>query len=296
MSLLNTLSFLLNHPLSQGRKLATLRRFAAWQIGARLVPGPVVCPFANGSSLLVRPGMTGATGNLYVGLHEFADMAFVLHVLRGEDLFVDVGANIGSYTVLAAAGAGATCLAFEPGSAAFAWLERNVRLNGIADRTELHRQAVGARSGQMALTTDGDTVNHIVTDPAAGARTETVAMTTLDEALARRTPLMLKIDVEGFETEVLNGAAQTLNAPTLRCVLLELNGSGQRYGYDDAAIRRRLLASGFEECVYQPFTRQILSRSADQPPSANALFVRDRVFIATRLQDAKPIEVNDWRI
>ncbi len=60
-----------------------LRRFAAWQIGARLVPGPVVCPFANGSWLLARPGMTGATGNVYVGLHEFADMAFVLHVLRG---------------------------------------------------------------------------------------------------------------------------------------------------------------------------------------------------------------------
>jgi hypothetical protein len=35
MGILNTLSFLLNHPLSQGRKLATLRRFAAWQIGAR---------------------------------------------------------------------------------------------------------------------------------------------------------------------------------------------------------------------------------------------------------------------
>jgi hypothetical protein len=52
MSLLNTLSFLLNHPLSQGRKLATLRRFVAWQIGARLVPGPVACPFANGSWLL----------------------------------------------------------------------------------------------------------------------------------------------------------------------------------------------------------------------------------------------------
>jgi len=106
MGILNTLSFLLNHPLSQGRKLATLRRFAAWQIGARLVPGPVACPFANGSSLLVRPGMTGATGNLYVGLHEFADMAFVLHVLREEDLFVDVGANIGFHSPRPLAGEG----------------------------------------------------------------------------------------------------------------------------------------------------------------------------------------------
>lgn len=296
MGILNTLSFLLNHPLSQGRKLATLRRFAAWQIGARLVPGPVACPFANGSWLLARSGMTGATGNVYVGLHEFEDMAFVLHALRGGDLFVDVGANIGSYTVLAAAGAGAHCIAFEPGSAAFTWLMRNIRLNGVAHRVESHRQAVGARSGAMALTTAGDTVNHIVIEPAADIRTETVAMTTLDEALVGRAPLVLKIDVEGFETEVLKGAAQTLNNPMLRCVLLELNGSGRRYGYNDDDIRRQLIASGFEECVYQPFTRQLLSRNADQPPSANALFVRDQAFVAARLRDAPPIEVNGWRI
>lgn len=63
MGIPNTLSFLLNHPLSQGRKLATLRRFVAWQIGARRVPGPVACPFANGSWLLARPGMTGGFDN-----------------------------------------------------------------------------------------------------------------------------------------------------------------------------------------------------------------------------------------
>ena len=207
-----------------------------------------------------------------------------------------MGANIGSYTVLAAAGAGAHCIAFEPGSAAFAWLERNVRLNGIADRTELHRQAVGARSGNVVLTANGDTVNHIVTAPAAGSQTETVTMTTLDETLAGRAPFMLKIDVEGFETEVLNGAVQTLNNPMLRCVLLELNGSGRHYGYDDGDIRRRLLASGFEECVYQPFERKLLDRCANDGGSANALFIRDRPFIEARLREARLIEVNGWRI
>ncbi|WP_017364163.1 hypothetical protein, partial [Methylococcus capsulatus] len=101
MGILNTLSFLLNHPLSQGRKLPALARFVRWQLGSRLLPGEVVCPFVNDACLVVRPGMTGATGNLYVGLHEFEDMAFLLHYLRPEDLFVDVGANVGSYTVLA---------------------------------------------------------------------------------------------------------------------------------------------------------------------------------------------------
>lgn len=148
----------------------------------------------------------------------------------------------------------------------------------------------------MTLTADGDTVNHIVTDSMTGARTETVTMTTLDETLAWRTPLMLKIDVEGFETEVLNGALQTLNVPTLRCVLLELNGSGRRYGYDDDAIRRQLIARGFEECGYRPFERRLLERRADDASSANALFIRDRAFVEARLQDAPPIAVNDWRI
>jgi hypothetical protein len=144
MGILNTLTFLLNHPLSQGRRLTNLRRFVAWQIGARLVPGPVVCDFANGAWLLARSGLTGATGNVYVGLHEFEDMAFVLHFLRAGDLFVDVGANIGSYTILAAMGVGADCIAFEPGVAAFGWLERNVRLNGVSENRTAPRRRSGS--------------------------------------------------------------------------------------------------------------------------------------------------------
>ena len=62
----------------------------------------------------MRHGETGLTGNLYAGLHEFADMAFVMHALRPTDLFVDIGANAGSYTILACAVAKARGCAFEP--------------------------------------------------------------------------------------------------------------------------------------------------------------------------------------
>jgi hypothetical protein len=46
------------------------------------------------SSTLRRKSAFCVTGNIYCGLHEFADMGFVLHFLRPGDLFVDVGANI----------------------------------------------------------------------------------------------------------------------------------------------------------------------------------------------------------
>ena len=45
--------------------------------------------------------MHGVTGNVYCGLHDFAEMSFMLHLLRAGDLFADIGANVGSYTVLA---------------------------------------------------------------------------------------------------------------------------------------------------------------------------------------------------
>ncbi len=44
--------------------------------------------------MVVEPGTTGATGNVYCGLHEFEDMALLLHILRKVDRFVDIGANI----------------------------------------------------------------------------------------------------------------------------------------------------------------------------------------------------------
>src|SRR5208337_4657605 len=79
------------------RKVAAFYRYGWWQAASRLQE-TIEYEWVSGSKLLVKNGMTGATGNIYCGLHEFADLAFLLHLLRPGDLFVDVGANIGSYT------------------------------------------------------------------------------------------------------------------------------------------------------------------------------------------------------
>src|SRR5947207_9346885 len=93
LRLLRTLKFIWNHPISSGNRRAAIVRYARWQIGTRLLGAPVLMPFVESTQLLCERSMTGATGNLYCGLHEFGDMGFLLHFLRREDLFVDVGAN-----------------------------------------------------------------------------------------------------------------------------------------------------------------------------------------------------------
>lgn len=297
MNLLNTASFILNHPLSRGRKVANLARFVRWQIGARLVPGPVAVDFVNSSRLLARPGMTGATGNVYVGLHEFQDMAFVLHFLRPEDLFVDVGANIGSYTILAAAGIGAQVVAFEPDGVAFDWLTKNVGLNGVGHHVEAHRLAVGERPGTLRMTVGGDTVNHVLAPPPprnslSDSSSQEVSVTTLDVMLGQRAPTVIKIDVEGFETAVVAGGRATFANPGLRAVLMELIGGGDRYGYDEDAIRSRMIVWGFHRCLYDPFTRRLEEFPEGATTSGNTLFVRDFEFAQYRLRSAPVFRVH----
>lgn len=109
-----TLKYIANHPLNQKGRLSALGRFVRWQLATRLMPFPQLVPFVDNTVLVSERGMTGSTGNWYCGLHEVADMAFVLHALRPEDLFLDVGANVGSFTVLAAGAVGAKTVAVEP--------------------------------------------------------------------------------------------------------------------------------------------------------------------------------------
>ena len=289
MGILNTLSFLLNHPLSRGRKLATLRRFAAWQIGSRILPGEVVWPFVNDASLIVRPGMTGATGNVYAGLHEFEDMAFLLHYLRPDDLFVDVGANVGSYTVLGGA-IGAACLSIEPLPQAFAALRRNIALNNMGDRVQALNLGLARQPGVLHFTSQLDTVNHVLSDGETHATSVEVPVRTLDEVVGDAAPALLKMDVEGYETEVLAGAGRTLANPALHALILELNGSGRRYGFDEDAIRQQLRDLGFIACSYRPFERTLTPR-AETADGGNTLFVRNLDHVETRLRTAPAFRV-----
>jgi FkbM family methyltransferase len=222
--------------------------------------------------MLARSGMTGVTGNVYVGLHEFQEMGFLLHFLRPEDLFVDVGANVGSYTILAGASVGARVIAFEPDEQAFGWLERNVALNKLG-RIEARREAVGAQPGTVRFTSGHDTGNRI--DPAGPV---TVPMTTLDAA-SSTAPALIKIDVEGYELDVLRGAARTLNSAV--AVIMELN---------DAEASRLLESSGFACHGYDPFQRRLTPLLSG---SANGIFVRDLEAATKRLREAKAFTVGD---
>ena len=159
-SLLNMLRFISSHPLTRRQRIKTLGRIAAWQIKSRIHP-EVVVSWIGDQKLAVRRGMTGATGNIYAGVHEFSDMMFLLHFLKSGDLFLDIGANVGTYTVLASGVCKAKTWAFEPDPETVLSLKRNIEINNLQELVTVHELALGATEREVAFTVGLDTVNRV---------------------------------------------------------------------------------------------------------------------------------------
>jgi FkbM family methyltransferase len=127
-------------------------------------------------------------------------------------VFYDVGAGFGFYSLLAAR-LGAQVLAFEPDSKNASCLRHHARLNSLESKIEIHDAAVLARNGNTQLRVASQEKGHgnsqIVGAPGSEKRTVTVACISLNEvAKTKVLPTLIKVDVEGSESDVFRGAEQ----------------------------------------------------------------------------------------
>jgi FkbM family methyltransferase len=237
--------FFSSHPLTHDSRLRAWMRFSSWQIRSRLRE-EIIVSWVGGQNLAVKRGMTGATGNIYVGLHEFSDMMFLLHFLRAGDLFLDVGANVGTYTVLAAGVCGATAWAFEPDPGTANHLKRNIEINNLQNAVQVHEMALGPSSGEIPFTVGLDTMNRVAVDQDRNVRM--VRQRALDDVVAEHSPRFMKVDVEGYEEPFLKGALAVLAKSSLKAIELESVTPW---------MEQVLSEHDFERVYYHPFQRRV---------------------------------------
>lgn len=165
--------------------------------------------------------------------------------------FLDVGANVGVYSVfMSSLATMKRILAFEPTPASIAEIRRNISLNGLDDRVEVHDKAVSSR---------GSTVSFGIVDTISGAnsiistsiheaariqREVTVECITLDSLNIRSDlPICFKIDVEGHEMDVLRGAEALLRS--CRAVL-----QFENYDQGDRSLFDLLESYGYRQVAH----------------------------------------------
>ncbi|GGE44439.1 FkbM family methyltransferase [Pedobacter psychrotolerans] len=281
-----TISFINNHPLAKKKLILAYYRFFKWQFNSIINKNLQPVNFIGAINFLAKKRLTGITGNIYTGLHEFNDMGFLLHFLKQGDVFFDVGANVGSYTLLASFRKAKT-IAFEPIPETFEILTKNIQLNSLQSDVTLINKAVSSRHGVLNFTNNQDTTNHVVRH--SDEQTTEVEMILLDDFFAEDKPILMKIDVEGFETEVLNGAKGYLADTSLKAIIIELNGSGNRYGFKDDDIHAKLLKYHFKPYSYNPFSR--ILTELNTYGKENTIYIRDIDFVKKRIRSSEAFKI-----
>lgn len=158
--------------------------------------------------------------------------------LQPDDILWDVGANVGVYTIYAGQMTGARVLAIEPGAANYWTLCKNIQLNKLDSRVTALCMALGdehkcadlflssTKSGGAQNALDkplNDLGQEFVPQFRQGMLS--VPADVLVETMGAPQPTAIKIDVDGFELQVLRGARKVLANPLLRRVSLELDSS-----------------------------------------------------------------------
>lgn len=261
------------HTQAQGHVIRALWHLCVWQVWRKIPRAGAIAELPNGELLWCPPWSHLAAAWLSVGYHE-SELVFVRALLRPGDLVLDIGANIGVYSVLAAR-RGARVVAFEPNAKARATLEANVALNRIDGEVRISSNALADFTGPARFTTDLEECNHL--DVKAGAVGESVDVSELDSLAWVGGPVtLMKIDVEGFDEAVLRGARQTLARD--RPVLIIETWSG------GLSIRQLLASLGYLFFTYEDGALRPLPADFTQDANLVAIHPSKMAWVEGRLE------------
>ena len=164
-------------------------------------------------------------------------------ILSKGDLFLDIGANIGGYSIWAAE-LGADVIALEPAEDTFRILTDNIELNDYP--ITAIQAAAGATCGTANFTTGHDALNRLSPQGAAE-----VKVVTIDSVIGDRVVSGMKIDVEGFEMDVLRGSQRALHERRIKMIQMEWNHECMRsLGTDRRPVAELMAAHGYS--LYRP--------------------------------------------
>jgi FkbM family methyltransferase len=189
-------------------------------------------------------------------------------LLKEGDVFYDIGANVGLYSIFLAAKYKIKCYAFEPDEHAAKLNEQNQILNSITHLVTVFPFAISDVNGFTEFSTELGINNKIISN---GCR-KTVESNKLDNLNHLTKPHAIKIDTEGHELNILRGASSILSSPQLKLLILE---------YDKTEIHKiiNLLKTYQFEPVSLEDGNLKLNTKLHPTRSGNMIFIRRKLIV-----------------
>lgn len=211
-------------------------------------PHGIVKTRVLGHDIFINAADSGIAPWLLTGKEFSHDERIVLEkLLKQGDVFADVGANIGYFSLVAArsVGAGGEVHAFEPDDEHFDLLTRNIKQNGYQNIFPV-KKAVSDKSGVARFYRDPKNMCAHSLAKKEGGEVSNVETIPLDEYFKNKQVDIAKIDVEGFEPAVLRGMTEIFECNGNITLIFEFYPNAmKRSGEDPERFLRHLASQGF---------------------------------------------------
>jgi len=278
--LLNILKFIAYHPLTKRGYISAIWKFTSWQFLIRLNILKTVS-INNLVKFKAVKGVVNSSGIYYVTLMEYNEMRALFQYCRKDDVLMDVGANIGTYSIFLSYLTGCKSFGFEPDISNYSLLKANIELNDVSKLVKIHNLALADKPGEIGFESGKDAISHINV-----ASNNIVKCTSLDFFCHNNNvfPSIVKVDVEGFESLVFEGFLETLNSFSKpEVMLIELRGHGNKYGYDEKQLFNNLLHLGYTALTIN-FNPDTSSKIVTTYSKGDFFFVRNVTNFMSRLK------------
>lgn len=257
--------------------------FFTWNIARLLISKKeIIIPWIKNSKFIIGVNEIQLRLNVYWGMVEFNDMSFLINCLQKKDIFIDCGANVGIYTILASKVIGAKSISFEPHPKTAERFLDQISINRINHLVTLIQKAVGSVPGKINFLNFSDTrsvLNKICTNAdKKDNETIEVDITTLDQEIKNENiedkNYIIKIDVEGYELDVIKGGKNLLQNERLIGIIVENNNMSEEYGISREQIHEKLLSHNLFPITYNPFTKRI-AKKENIMQTLNTIYIKD---------------------
>lgn len=290
MNLFKILKFIFLHPFNKESRISAVLTFFRYQLSSKLFNHKLIINWVNNTKFIVSNGESGITGNLYCGLMEYVDMSFLIHYLDDTDVFYDIGANVGAYTILASGVKGAKSYPFEPVPDTYNKLIDQIKINHIDNLVIPRNNGLGNEIGTLRFTNNLNCQNKVIFDLEDSDST-LVDVLTLDSIDYPNDHSLVKIDVEGYEKFIIEGGKDFFSSSNVNALIIEMNGSGKNYAIDDHDLHNSIVSYGFQPIAYDPFFRKIKIMDTFNE-SGNTIYVKDIGLTKKRVSTAPKIIIH----
>jgi len=289
-----TFQYIWSHPNSRGKQIQAIFNFLSWQIYKRVTKNTITLNLIPNIKLYCQPDSRSASSVLYCGLYDYDDMNFLVRYLRPEDCFLDIGANIGVYSLLAASKIKTGSIyAFEALPKNYQRLQENIALNQISN-IQIYQVAISDQVGEICLNlAEGDSMPFITEE--TNQKTIKVSTNTLDNLLDQEVInnlTLAKMDIEGAELLAFKGATSILAQNHPYVWILEINDSVQHFGHQKQDVVNFLKQYGYSIYQYSAETNQLNQISLEKQTGNNVLAIHQDAIhsVKKRLQESSVSE------